>query len=84
MGLAAGVTATDAEDSAPQPTALRALIVTTYDVPVASPATEHGDVAQVSDMTAGPDVGVAITRYDRIGEPPSNAGGVNDTRMAPA
>ena len=57
-GTLAGVTAAEADDSAPFPTAFVACTVNVYGVPLVSPVTVHGLVEQ--DPVAPPGEAVAV------------------------
>jgi hypothetical protein len=57
-GSVNGVTAEEAEDAAPSPTALVAVTVKVYDVPLVRPETMIGDVAPVPVKPPGLEVTV--------------------------
>ena len=67
--------ALDGADSPELPLALVAWTVNVYAVPLVRPVTVIGDPAELALMPPGFDVAV----YEVIGEPPSDAGGVNVT-----
>jgi hypothetical protein len=77
LGTVAGITPFDAAEAGPVPTALVAVTVKVYAVPLASPLTviEVQGAAHVPVMPLGDEVAV----YDVITEPPSLAGAVNET-----
>jgi len=74
-GTPAGVTLFDGADAGPAPTALVAVTVKVYAVPLARPPTVIGEAGPVALMPPGDDV----TVYDVIGVPPLEMGGVNAT-----
>src|SRR3954454_13382340 len=82
-GGAAGVTALEATDTGPVPTALIACTVNLYDVPLVRP----GTVAVVTLPTVTSATGVVppvvLITKPVIGEPPSDAGAVKDTVADP-
>lgn len=70
-----GVTALDAADGAPVPTAFFAFTVNVYVVPLVRPVKVTGEAVPVA--VAPP--GLAVTVYPVIALPPVKAGGVNAT-----
>jgi hypothetical protein len=75
-GTVAGVTAVEGSDAAPVPTALVAVTVKVYDVPLVRPLTVQ-DVAPVVVQVLLP--GDEVTVYPVMALPPSLAGAVHDT-----
>jgi hypothetical protein len=74
-GTPAGVTLFDGADADPPPTALVAVTVKVYAVPLASPVTVIGEAGPLAVNPPGDEV----TVYDVIGVPPLERGGVNVT-----
>jgi len=74
-GTALGVTAALAADGAEVPTALEAVTVNVYAVPLVRPVTVAVDPA----VEAVRPPGAAVTVYPVIAEPPSLAGAVHET-----
>ena len=79
-GTVAGVTAFDAEDSAPFPTAFAACTANVYAVPFVSPVTTH-DAAPLTEQVDPP--GDAVTVYPVTAAPPLSAGAPNTTSAEP-
>src|SRR5688572_30742939 len=65
-GSVAGVTLLEGADSGPVPTAVVALTVKVYAVPLVSPPTTIGEAAPLAVMPPGE----VVTMYDVIAEPP--------------
>src|SRR4051812_11109660 len=74
-GRLAGVTASLAADSGESPLALVAWTVNVYEMPLVRPVTTHGLPGQVAVRP----LGLEVTVYDVIEEPPSLPGAVKDT-----
>jgi len=74
-GTPAGVTLFDGADAGPAPTALVAVTMKVYAVPLARPPTVIGEAGPLAVKPPGDDV----TVYDVIGVPPLERGGANAT-----
>ena len=74
-GTLAGITLFEGADASPVPTALVAVTVKVYAVPLARPVTVIGEATPLTLMAPGDDV----TVYEVIAEPPAEAGGANVT-----
>src|SRR4051794_5089833 len=74
-GRVAGVTLFEGADASPVPTALVAVTVNVYAVPLVSPLTMMGEAVPPALLPPGEDV----TVYEVMGEPPFEPGGVNVT-----
>ena len=73
-----GVTLFDAAEGGPVPIAFVAVTLNVYAVPLARPVTVCV-VAVVPAFVSRPPAGVDVTAYPVIGDPPLDAGGVNET-----
>ena len=76
-GLGIGVMALEAEDALPSPTLLVAVTVNVYAVPLVSPVTVA--VRSPLDQLAVWPLGLAVTLYPVIAEPPSEDGALQAT-----
>lgn len=78
-GIVAGPTELLVPDAELVPTALVAVTVNVYDVPLAKPVTVNGEAPPVAVKPPG----LEVTVYDVIAEPPLFIGGVNETVACP-